>query len=263
MVSFLDEYRAVIRAPVPWLSWGVLTAALALSGPFGTYMRFNLGQRLGFWGVVVGGCLIWGLTLNTALTTRFSKIHLATATVIVSVASAPLLALPIRALMRFMARSPEDPVPNFLDLTLTIFVIGLGMGVLRQAVSYPAGVSRRSIMRPAPAAGQASSEAPEPRLMARIEPQLRGDVIRLSARDHYLDVFTEKGKAELLMRFSDALAELDGVDGLQVHRSHWVAVPSVEGAAKEGDRLLLLLRDGSKVPVSRKYRPEVAARGLA
>jgi DNA-binding LytR/AlgR family response regulator len=53
------------------------------------------------------------------------------------------------------------------------------------------------------------------------------------------------------MRLADAVAELEGLEGAQVHRSWWVAREAVEGARRDGDRLWLSLKGGAEAPVSR------------
>ena len=62
------------------------------------------------------------------------------------------------------------------------------------------------------------------------------------------------------MRFADAVAELEGADGLRVHRSYWVARAHVIGAAARphdtpADR-------GHVAPVSRGYLGDVRAASL-
>ena len=75
-------------------------------------------------------------------------------------------------------------------------------------------------------------------------------------------VTTDAGRFSLLMRFADAMAELDGVDGVQVHRSYWVARKAVEGAVRRNGRHYVTLIDGSEVPVSRSYRRNAESAGL-
>ena len=66
----------------------------------------------------------------------------------------------------------------------------------------------------------------------------------------------------ILMRFSDAMKETAPVNGLQVHRSHWVAREHVVTAKRAGDRATLTLTNGAEVPVSRSYLPAVRDAGL-
>lgn len=63
------------------------------------------------------------------------------------------------------------------------------------------------------------------------------------------------------MRMRDAVAELDGLEGMQTHRSWWVARAAVEGSERENGALRLKLRNGLIVPVARATAPEVKAAG--
>ncbi|MEE9428716.1 MAG: LytTR family transcriptional regulator DNA-binding domain-containing protein [Paracoccaceae bacterium] len=90
-----------------------------------------------------------------------------------------------------------------------------------------------------------------PLLYKRLKNPETKDIYRLTVRDHYVDVYSDKGKETLLMRFADALAELEGQNGRQVHRSHWVSCDAVDNIRKENGRMYLAMVDGSKVPVSR------------
>ena len=55
------------------------------------------------------------------------------------------------------------------------------------------------------------------------------------------------------MRLSDAVAELEGIEGAQTHRSWWVARTAVEGAQRGDGRATLSLKGGVEAPVSRAY----------
>ena len=103
--------------------------------------------------------------------------------------------------------------------------------------------------------------APEPRLVQRLDPGLRGPILSISVRDHYVDVMTGHGTASLLMRFGDAIAEA-GVAGAQVHRSHWVAWDAIDTVEREGAKLFLRLKPGMRVPVSKNHRDKLELRGL-
>ncbi len=91
----------------------------------------------------------------------------------------------------------------------------------------------------------------EASFIARLPRHLGREVWALKGEDHYLRVFTPTGDALLLMRMSDAVAELVGVRGLQVHRSWWVAEVALEGVAREARRMELRLKNGLRVPVAR------------
>ncbi|QBX36512.1 hypothetical protein E4M02_12680 [Brevundimonas sp. S30B] len=96
--------------------------------------------------------------------------------------------------------------------------------------------------------------APAARFPDRLPLKLKGAVIRaVEAEDHYLRVHTDRGSDLLLMRLSDALAELEGLEGAQTHRSWWAAKDAVRGVERGDGRATLTLDGGLQVPVSRRY----------
>ena len=101
----------------------------------------------------------------------------------------------------------------------------------------------------------AASVEAAPAILRRLPPTKRGRLIRISVRDNYVDVVTDRGRSLVLMRLTDAIAETQPEPGLRVHRSHWVSFHGVVGCVRGNGRLFLLARDGTRVPVSRSYRP--------
>ncbi|MNY80677.1 LytTr DNA-binding domain protein [compost metagenome] len=55
------------------------------------------------------------------------------------------------------------------------------------------------------------------------------------------------------MRLSDALKELEGLEGAQTHRSWWVAKGAVRGVTRGEGRATLTLDGALEAPVSRRY----------
>ncbi|MBL8543776.1 MAG: LytTR family transcriptional regulator DNA-binding domain-containing protein [Hyphomonadaceae bacterium] len=125
----------------------------------------------------------------------------------------------------------------------SVLVICCAMTALMVLVNWPGRVTH------APAAGAAPAAV---RFLERLPPKLKGAVLyAVSAEDHYLRLHTSKGSDLILMRLADAIAELDGLEGAQTHRSWWVAREAVESARREGDRAVLVLKGGAEAPVSR------------
>ena len=84
----------------------------------------------------------------------------------------------------------------------------------------------------------------------------------IEAEDHYCRVRRTDGSDALIhYRFCDALAEVAGIEGAQVHRGSWVAAGAVAGAEREGRRWVLLLKQGSRVAVSATHVAETRRRG--
>ena len=100
----------------------------------------------------------------------------------------------------------------------------------------------------------AALNAPPARFPDRLPMKLKGAEIRaVQAEDHYLRVHTDRGSDLILMRLSDALDELEGLEGAQTHRSWWVARSAVRDVARGDGRATLSLEGGLSVPVSRRY----------
>ncbi len=103
----------------------------------------------------------------------------------------------------------------------------------------------------------------KPRLYARLPDVGTAKVARLSVSDHYTVVYMSDGSTHrLLMRFADAVREMDDVEGFCTHRSHWVARHSIVEGARRGNRELVVLDCGTEVPVSKTYRQFVADAGF-
>lgn len=105
---------------------------------------------------------------------------------------------------------------------------------------------------------QTEAAAPAGRFFDRLPQELGTDIIYLAASAHYVDVVTAAGRASILLRFSDAVAELGDL-GIRVHRSYWVAYRHVKQAVRREGRPVLLLTADHEVRVGRNYLPEVRA----
>lgn len=105
--------------------------------------------------------------------------------------------------------------------------------------------------RPAPAASGREPARPDPALLARLPARLGRDLLCLEMEDHYVRAHTALGSDLMLMRMRDAVALLEGMEGIRVHRSWWVASHAVESYAAAGRRTVLKLRNGLEVPVAR------------
>lgn len=110
-------------------------------------------------------------------------------------------------------------------------------------------VSRTPVQTHAAVAG-----APRSRFLDRLPPRLRGaEIHAVQAEDHYLRIHTSRGSDLILMRLSDALDELEGLEGAQTHRSWWVAREAVRDVSRGDGRAALTLESGLTAPVSRRY----------
>ena len=103
-----------------------------------------------------------------------------------------------------------------------------------------------------------ASSVTAPAFFERMRPERRGELLAIRAEGHYLRIYTDKGEELITYRLSDALAEIPLADGMQVHRSWWVADRSLT-AHRQSDSVRLV--NGLEVPVSRSYLTAARQRG--
>lgn len=125
------------------------------------------------------------------------------------------------------------------------------------------GLGPRPVADPTPPAGD-TIQAPValPALADRLPPKFRSaEVYAVSAEDHYLRVHTSAGETMILMRLADAIRELTTLEGMQTHRSWWVARQGMADAARGDGKVTLKLKSGVEAPVSRTYLKAVKDAG--
>lgn len=88
--------------------------------------------------------------------------------------------------------------------------------------------------------------------------QLGRDLLWVRAEEHYLRVATTRGKALIRCSLQRAiLGALTEVQGLQVHRSYWLATSHVKRLIKGGQHWVCEMSDGARIPISRRRRAAV------
>jgi hypothetical protein len=244
--STLREWRRHLSRPPVLAGQAGVALVAGLSGPFGTFEAFGLALRMGYWVVVVFGTYALGAAVTMALEPRLAARpiwqQVALHGLAVGAAVAVYLAvlnLPLRG-WRGLGQV-FDPAGTAGAFVVSWVVMGL-----------------RAVLAPA-----AAAPTPRPpRILSRLPLDRRGALVALSVQDHYVEIITTRGRDLILMRLSDAIAEAEGVAGLQVHRSHWVALDQVRAARRQGDGAVLTLSDGREVPVSRARLGAVREAGL-
>jgi hypothetical protein len=108
-----------------------------------------------------------------------------------------------------------------------------------------------------------TASSPTDKFMQRLPVKFRTAALHaIASEDHYLRVYTSMGEELILMRLADAVRELGGADGIQVHRSWWIAKAGITDEKKQDGRTLLILESGTEVPVSRSYRAKAKEVGF-
>lgn len=224
-------------------------------GAFGTYRELSVIDRYVYWLAIT--VVDWGLIVAVARGLRAVSAGFAALPVVVQVTLTVILAAMPGTLAVCGLDSLLRVVPQWEWLPL----LYLNTAVMAFAIALPLALVLRQAARSAAEPPRAAAPPGLPSFLKRIPPALGRELLALEMEDHYLRVHTAKGSALVLLRLRDALAELDGADGLQVHRSWWVARAALDSVAREAGKPVLRLKNGLSVPVSRSFRAAVKAAG--
>ncbi len=225
--------------------WAIATLILAVTGPFDTYNSMSFAARSLYWFTVVSvsHILAVGVRVSVAMVLQ-GQPRLRRDLVGAFVFS--LLFTPcVYYYSIFAAGSRELPGLSAFRMWGVVLIVSLCITLLRNL----------NIV------SSAATETPRPRLLDRIEGDHDADsIVRLTVNDHYVEVLLSCGATHrLLMRFADAVAEMSGIDGFCVHRSHWVARAHIGEVVRDNGRVFVRTSDGAHVPVGPKYRANLVA----
>ncbi|WP_312161261.1 LytTR family DNA-binding domain-containing protein [Phenylobacterium sp.] len=227
----------------------VAAVFLAVSGAFGMG-RLSLMERLAYWvGLLSAGTVWGGLMSRFAFPGGDANARPWLRTLLYALVIAGPITLLVWAVNSRLLHAPI-PARALASLFVSVALVTLVM----TAVNVLAARARAEAL--------AAPAAPPPRFLERLPLKLRGaEVWAVEAEDHYLRLHTSKGQDLILLRLADAVAELEGIEGAQVHRSWWVAREAIADARRGDGRATLTLKDGSQVPVSRTYARLLRDRG--
>jgi hypothetical protein len=242
------------NAPSPWLPFAKLLAAplavaafLTLTDAFELQV-LPLGERFLYWICLLGMSQLGSLSIRTSL----DRVHLSPSKLVLAgILRIVLLSVPVTLaawLVTAVALSQPLRAVRLPEFYLPVVLVVAAMVCINQLVQ------RRPIETHASDAGIEAKEPQPAPILSMLPHKLRAaGLLAVQAEDHYIRLYTSAGSDLVLLRFSDALAELRGLEGAQVHRSWWVARDAVEASRSENGKLFLLLRDGTKAPVSRTF----------
>jgi LytTr DNA-binding domain len=245
----IEGWNGIIGGPRWWaraLSFAALVGALlALLGPYGSYYN-DLSLRLINWvAILLLGTVILGLAIPPLL--RWGA-WTGLPRPFVFVAALAVAAVPMALMARTVSQffwAPHVARYRWTDWYLQTVLLTFVIIALWAAVEITRAFRRRETV---PSAPTRSNAAP-------------GDVICLQMEDHYVRVHRDAGSRLELMSLDEAIRRYGRRDGLQVHRSWWVACDAVDGAERDVRNWRLRLRNGLVVPIARHRVSDARARG--
>lgn len=231
--------------------------ALAALGPFGSYAVPLPGRALLWMSFILIGYLIMRpvVAVSLWLSDETGLARLPAQLLALTVASVPLSLL----VDFILARLVPAAAASFEERYFQVWGIGLALILFMSRFLHRAEPSEPAV--PGAASAPAVPAAARPRFLDRLPATIGSPLLCLSMEDHYVRAHGPAGSTLILMRMRDAVAELDGLPGLRVHRSWWVASDAVQRIEKEEGRVRLRLINGMTVPVARSYVGAVSAGG--
>jgi hypothetical protein len=231
--------------------WFLSGLAMTVAGPFGTFDTLDLAGRASFWFVAIAAGIAICSLQRLCFRRIFPDQSFFQATVLYSGVFTAIYAPLLIWFIEWFSKGELTGTLADWQIALIIFFIPFVINSL---------LFKRRESRLASRVNTQPNQGS--RLLSRLGLPPDEPLCRLQVRDHYVDVFTEGTSQSLLMRFADAIEEIDKSIGLRVHRSHWVAKDAIRQVEKEQGRIFLRLMCGTRIPVSRKYVKDLKAAGV-
>ncbi|WP_141690437.1 MULTISPECIES: LytTR family DNA-binding domain-containing protein [unclassified Ensifer] len=270
--STLRELHLVVKAPRLWATFAAVVLIFWVTGPYGTAERLAAVPRLGFW--LVLHAATWAIAIVSAVLANVLLRERVASGFVRMMIGAAVASIPIGLVTTAIGSATFSVIPTAADIMADI-ATGLFLSLLFCALTWMTMNTETALelndagtaaMVPGEGESRTSGD-PVPQkdtgrvpLLLRLKPANRGLPLHLTVSDHYTEVTTTVGRELILLRFADALGELGPVPGLQVHRSHWVSDAHFERLVRDNGRIVIVLRDGTEVPVSRTYAAAVRQR---
>jgi len=234
-----------MTAPVRLAIFAGIAVILTLMAPFNTGEVMRAVPRLAYWAFIVVTCYSVGYFCNEIA----ASLTKGKTMVLRALVAAPLTALGVLVIIYVL----NGLAIGYWATGLSLAIIAGNVFVISSIITVVFHIAEHSD-DPAPIA--------PPALLDRLPFDKRGGLVALSVEDHYVRVRTTQGEEMILMRLADAIREVGATRGMQVHRSHWIALDNVTAVARKGDGAVVSLTHGADIPVSRANVPALKEAGL-
>jgi len=246
----------LFRQPERWarvIGWATLAGVeIGLLGPFGSYAS-NVATRVSYWTALfwIGSLLIWpSIVFAIRLGSRSGLPPHYSILLLVPLACIPLAGLgAIETYLYWPARAASIDMFEWYGFTLTI-ALPAAAGLMW--LEFGKASSLRSIMWGRTGASDtAGYRAAAASSVANVPDHLLANAICLQMEDHHVRIHLQTRSYLHFAVFRDILSQMEAGNGLQVHRSWWVARSAVVHWGRNGRSIFLVLSNGLHVPVAR------------
>lgn len=229
-----------------------IVCILTISAPFNTAEQFNTIQRFFYWGAIATSTYFLAIFL-IIYSSRKLEIH-GFSQLKTRITASLIAAIFVALLVCFINIS----IIGIDEFRLKTFVL-LGGKCMLISFAVTTIFYMVADAKERPATGSKPESTPDSPFFKRLPEALGRDIISLRAQDHYVEVTTIRGRELVLIRLSDAIAELGDDIGIQTHRSWWVVKQHVVEQKRINSKPHLVLSNGIEVPISRTFNAAVKA----
>ena len=234
----LREMQGLCKSRRFWTGLVAVVFILAVAGPFGTSQELDFAERLVYWAVSSTLTFFTGLGVSILVGVSLHTIGLPLwpSRIVGGCCASLPVAIIVWTINQFGFDIDMGGWSVFLYVWFSCLIISIAINVLYQLARNPE-----------------VHDIGQPLFLDRLPRHLGKKLLHLSSQDHYVEAVTDLGSELILMRFSDALRELDSAKGMQIHRAHWIAFNAIKRPIKQDGKLLIEMADGIRFPVSRTY----------
>lgn len=229
----------------------MLGSLLGVGGAFGTG-EFDILKRTGFW--IVG--LLFGSAIALLANNILERIAVLEERpiayhILLLILICPAIDIVIVGLISIIFGANFD-WHNIISRLPVVFIISVFMTVIHWVISQIPMQSHGLV-------GETATKA-DVLLYERLPFKFKkAKILAINAEDHYLRIHTDVGDTMILMRLYDAIKELEGIEGSQIHRSWWVAKDAIQEIVRGDGRVNFRLSNGELAPISRSFQNALKA----
>jgi DNA-binding LytR/AlgR family response regulator len=254
--STLRELQVFLRSARFWATFAVVVLLFTITGPYGTMNSMPVGTRFAYWLLVQ--TVAWSIAISFSVMAEILLRRQISSMFWRMMVGSLVAAVPIAASLSVIGFALTGDVTTLVSLLQQIVFTTplcalfclLTYMTMHSQIAAASGIANPTIDK---------TDSPVP-ILARLKPENRGPILRLTVQDHYTEVVTNRGRELILLRFADAIRETGTVEGMRLHRSHWVAYAHVERLKRDNGKLFVVMQDGTAIPVSRPYAEDARRR---
>jgi DNA-binding LytR/AlgR family response regulator len=254
--STLRELQVFLRSTRFWATFAVVVLLFTVTGPYGTMNSMPIGTRFAYWLLVQ--TVAWSIAISFSVMAEILLRRQIGSMFWRMIVGSLVATVPIAASLSIIGFALKGEVATLVSLLQQIAFTAplcalfclLTYMTMHSQITAASGIENPTIDKTEPSAP----------ILARLKPENRGPILRLAVQDHYTEVVTNRGRELILLRFADAMQETGTIEGMQLHRSHWVASAHVERLKRDNGKLFVVTHDGMAIPVSRPYAEDARRR---